>query len=71
MVKLHRRIQDFVGGGGGQGPLGPHGSAPDYCAAVNCLGGGEFFCGEGGGPRPPCPPPLDPRLSCERFCVAV
>ena len=46
--KVHRRIQDFVRGGG-------PGSAPDYL-------GEQFFVGRGGGARPPWPPPLDPRL---------
>ena len=62
---MHRRIQDFVrggggqgplgprGGGGGQGPLGPPGSAPDYL-------GEQYFVGGGQGPLGP--PPLDPRL---------
>ena len=46
-VCVHRRIQDFVGGA--KAPLAPPpASAPDYCAAVNCLGG-DFFWGEGGG----------------------
>ena len=46
--RWHRRIQDFVGGA-----LAPPGSAPDYCAAVNCLGGGNL----GGGQGPLGPPP--------------
>ena len=64
-VVTHRRIQDFVGGGG-KAPS--PGSAPDYCAAVNYLatqihicegfgGGGEV----GQGPLIAPPPPLDPR----------
>ena len=58
---VHRRIQDFVrgggqgplgprGGGGGQGPLGPPGSAPDYL-------GEQYFVGRGGGQGPLAPPP--------------
>ena len=46
---MHRRIQDFVGGA-----KAPPGSAPDYCAAVNCLGGEIFLWGRGGqGPLAP------------------
>ena len=65
---MHRRIQDFVRGGGprpswppgggrGQGPLGPPGSAPDYL-------GEQFFFFFGGGGQGPLAPPLDPRLIC-------
>ena len=45
------------GGGGGKikALLAP-GSAPDYL-------GEQYFVGRGGGARPPCPPPLDPRLN--------
>ena len=39
--------------GGGQGPRGPPGSAPDYL-------GEQFFVGRGGAKAPL--PPLDPRL---------
>ena len=48
---LHRRIQDFVRGG-----------AKALLARAS-LFGGAIFCGEGG-PRPPWPPPLDPRMHC-------
>ena len=54
--QLHRRIQDFVRGGGGKALLPPPpGSAPDYL-------GEQYFVGRGG-PRPPWPPRLDPRLN--------
>ena len=46
MVVVHRRIQDFVRGG--QCPLGPPESAPDYL-------GEQFFVGGGG--KAPLPPP--------------
>ena len=49
-VLLHRRIQDFVRGGG-QGPLGPPGSAPDYLGEQFLWGGG------GGGAKAPLAPP--------------
>ena len=50
----HRRIQNFVRGpswppGGGQDPLGPPGSAPDYLRE-------QFFVGGGGGQGPLGPP---------------
>ena len=50
------------GGGGGKALLVPPGSAPDYL-------GEQFFVGRGG--RPPCPPPLDPRLSVYAVCVCA
>ena len=60
IVYDHRRIQDFVsGGGGGQGPLGPPGGGGDKALVAPWirawLFGGAIFVG-GGGPRPPWPP---------------
>ena len=63
LVCNHRRIQDFVRGGkallaprgGGQGPLGP-------LDPRLTIWGNNLVCVGGGGARPPCPPPLDPRL---------
>ena len=64
----HRRIQDFVRGGGGARPswppgggkalLAPPGSAPDYLGKQFCGGGG------GGGARGPgsAPAPGDPKF---------
>ena len=64
--KMHRRIQDFVRGGGqglldppgggGQGPLGPPGSAPDYL-------GEQFFVETGGAKAPLAPPGSAPEMS--------
>ena len=57
MFRRHRRIQDFVRGGGGQGPLGPRGGggprpswpAPHYL-------GEQYFVGRGGAKAPVAPP---------------
>ena len=50
---MHRRIQDFVRGGG-QGPLGPH----------LTIWGSNILWGGGGG-QGPLGPPLDPRMVCD------
>ena len=48
-VGWHRRIQDFVRGGGGKALLPPPGSAPDYL-------GEQYFVGRGGAKAPLAPP---------------
>ena len=72
-VCMHRRIQDFVRGGG-QGPLGPRGGGgprpswppggggprPSW-PAPHYLGE-QYFVGRGG--QGPLGPPLDPRMVC-------
>ena len=63
-VYTHRRIQDFVRGGG-QGPLGPRGGAKALLARAS-LFRGAIFCGEGGGAKAPVAPPLDPRMILNR-----
>ena len=55
-VLHHRRIQDFVRGGG-QGPLGPRGGGPRPSWPAPHYLGEQYFVGRGGGPRPPWPPP--------------
>ena len=60
-VMMHRRIQDFVRGGGGQGPLGPRGGGKALLARAS-LFGGAIFCGEGRGAKAPLAPPQDPRM---------
>ena len=52
----HRRIQDFVRGGA-KALLAPGGGGGKALLARASLFGGAIFCGEGGGPRPPWPPP--------------
>ena len=56
---FHRRIQDFVRGGGGQGPLGP-------LDPRLTIWGSNFLWGGGGGKAPL--PPLDPRLVLWKPC---
>ena len=51
----HRRIQDFVRGGGAR-PSWPPGGGGKALLARASLFGGAIFCGEGGGARPPWPP---------------
>ena len=55
--RSHRRIQDFVRGGA-KALLAPGGGGGAKALLARAsLFGGAIFCGEGGGPRPPWPPP--------------
>ena len=74
---MHRRIQDFVRGGGGAirpswppgggaRPSWPPGGGGKALLARASLFGGAIFCGEGGGKAPLAPPPPDPRMG---MCV--
>ena len=53
---MHRRIQDFVRGGG-KALLAPRGGGAKALLARASLFGGAIFCGEGGAKAPLPPPP--------------
>ena len=53
---FHRRIQDFVRGGGPR-PSSPGGGGGKALLACASLFGGAIFCGEGGAKAPLAPPP--------------
>ena len=59
MDMYHRRIQDFVRGGGAKALLAPGGGGGGAKAllARASLFGGAIFCGEGGGGQGPLGPP--------------
>ena len=67
--RFHRRVQDFVRGGA-KALLAPGGGGGKALLARASLFGGAIFC-VGGGPRPPWPPPLDPRMGFPNKCLRL